>query len=75
MSVTRPGRSTVTTTEARRKFGRLLQRVARGEDIAITRRGAPRAVLVSAERYQRFVRIEATGSISPDVPRQRRRQP
>lgn len=43
---------TVTLTEARRRFGHLLARAARGETVVITRRGVPYAVLLSAERYQ-----------------------
>ena len=64
MSAAIPGRSTVTTTEATRGFGRLLHRVARGEDVVITRRGGPRAVLVSVERYGALVQAGVAFSAS-----------
>ena len=44
--------ATVKASEARTRFSDLLNRVARGEKITITRYGAPMALLVPAERKQ-----------------------
>lgn len=51
-----------TTTEARRRFGRLLVWTARGETVVITRYGVPCAVLLSVARYQALV---AAPSVAP----------
>jgi len=44
--------ATVKAIEARTRFSDLLNRVARGERITITRNGAPVALLVPVERKQ-----------------------
>ncbi len=40
---------TLTVAEAKRRFSKLLDRVADGERIVVTRRGKPAAALVSAD--------------------------
>lgn len=49
-------------TDAQNNFGRVLQRVDRGEAVYITRYGEPEAVVVSAERYR-----ELSGEAAPDL--------
>jgi prevent-host-death family protein len=44
--------TTVTALEARARFSDLLNRVARGEKITITRHGAPVALLVPVEKAE-----------------------
>lgn len=51
-------------TEAQNQFGRLLQRVGRGEAVYITRYGQTEAVLISARRYR-----ELSGEAAPDLAR------
>ena len=51
MSRRRP--TTITMSEARASFAKLLTRAAEGEDVQVTRGGRPVAVLVSVEEYQR----------------------
>jgi antitoxin Phd len=50
-SVTRT-ESSVTATEAKNEFGRLLETVIRGGRVFITRHDAPKAVLISAEDFE-----------------------
>jgi antitoxin Phd len=45
------GDSRVTATEAKNEFGRVLERVIRGEKVFITRHDRPQAVLISVEDY------------------------
>jgi antitoxin Phd len=45
------GDSRVTATEAKNAFGRVLERVIRGEKVFITRHDRPQAVLISVEDY------------------------
>ena len=44
-------RALVTATEAKNKFGRLLERAMQGGLIVITRHDAPKAVLLSMDEY------------------------
>lgn len=44
--------SSVTATEAKNEFGRLLETVIRGGRVFITRHDAPKAVLISAEDFE-----------------------
>jgi prevent-host-death family protein len=54
--------ASVTAFEAKTRFGRLLQRVTRGEEIVITRHDKPVARMVPEGRSHRdAVRIAATG--------------
>ncbi|SRR5258708_24611364 len=41
----------VTATEAKNKFGRLLERAMRGGVVVITKHDAPKAVLISMDEY------------------------
>ncbi len=41
----------VSATDAKNEFGHVLDRVARGEAVVITRHDAPRAVMLSFEAY------------------------
>src|SRR5690349_21709824 len=43
------------STDVQRRFGRVLDKVLKGRDIVITRRGARLAVLVSLDRYNGLV--------------------
>jgi prevent-host-death family protein len=47
------GRETisVTATQARKEFGRILDRVVQGRLVVITRHGAPHAVMMSVDRF------------------------
>ena len=47
-----PGRVSVTATEAKNEFGRLMDLAMQGAAVVITRHDAPRAVLLSMEAYQ-----------------------
>jgi prevent-host-death family protein len=49
----------VTSTVAQNGFGRLMERVAQDEVVVVTIRNAPRAVLLSSERYEALVAAEA----------------
>lgn len=51
----------IPSTEAQNEFGRLLDRAAADQDIAITRHNVVRAVLVSAARYRELVGQQAAG--------------
>jgi len=54
--------SRVTALEAKTRFGRLLDRVAQGEEIVVTRHDKPVARLVPADRpAQREVRAAVAG--------------
>ena len=54
--------SRVTALEAKTRFGRLLDRVAQGEEIVVTRHDKPVARLVPADRPSRHeVRAAAAG--------------
>jgi antitoxin Phd len=44
--------SSVTATEAKNEFGRLLETVIRGGRVFITRHDAPKAVLISVEDFE-----------------------
>lgn len=49
----------VASTEAKNAFGTMLDRVAAGGVVAITRHDAPRAVLVSYDEFQSLARARA----------------
>ena len=51
MSTSDHGRASVTATEAKNKFGRLLEKVMQGGVIVITKHDAPKAVLISMDKY------------------------
>lgn len=54
--------STITASAAKTRFGELLDRVARGEEIVITRHDKPVARLISeGRRSQEIVRAAVTG--------------
>ena len=44
-------RALVTATEAKNKFGRLLERAMQGGVVVITKHDAPKAVLISMDEY------------------------
>ena len=46
----------IASTDAKNAFGTMLDRVATGSPVAITRHDAPRAVLVSYEEFQSLAR-------------------
>jgi antitoxin Phd len=46
----------LTATQAKNEFGRLLERVIRGEVVVITKHDSPKAVLISMEEYQALAR-------------------
>jgi antitoxin Phd len=48
--------SSVTATEAKNDFGRILERVTRGGTVIITRHDAPKAVLLSVEQFDSLSR-------------------
>jgi antitoxin Phd len=52
---TRPERISVTATEMKNRFGRMLDEVARGKAVVVTKHDGPRAVLVSIEEYESLV--------------------
>ncbi len=45
-----------TATEAKNDFGKLLDRVSRGETVRITKHDSPRAVLLSIDEYESLSR-------------------
>lgn len=49
----------ISVKEARSKLSHLLDRVGKGEEIAITRRGEKVALLVSPEKKQKLPKLEA----------------
>ncbi len=50
------GESSVSATTAKKEFARLLEMTGRGDVVYITKHDAPRAVLISLERYQSLAR-------------------
>lgn len=44
--------SSVTATEAKNEFGRILERAIKGERVVITRHESPKAVLISVHDFQ-----------------------
>lgn len=58
--------STVTATDAKNKFGRLLEEAQR-EPVRIQKSGRDVAVLVSAAEYQRLKDAETAPRINPRV--------
>ncbi|PYX77105.1 MAG: prevent-host-death family protein [Acidobacteria bacterium] len=51
MPVTDKDRAWVTATEAKNKFGRLLEKAMQGGVVVITKHDAPKAVLISMDKY------------------------
>ena len=51
MPATDKGRASVTATEAKNKFGRLLEKARQGGVVVITKHDQPKAVLISMEEY------------------------
>jgi antitoxin Phd len=51
MPATDKDRALVTATEAKNKFGRLLERAMQGGVVVITKHNAPKAVLISMDEY------------------------
>jgi prevent-host-death family protein len=47
----RIGTASVTATDAKREFGRILETAIRGGAVVITKHGAPKAVLVPVEEF------------------------
>jgi prevent-host-death family protein len=54
-------RSTMSVTDARRKFGKLLDRIERGERIVITRYGKPFAALIPISDLDLLAQTKAKG--------------
>jgi len=52
-------RSTVTSTEAQNEFGRLMEEASQGGEVVITKHGHPKAVLLSAARYEELQERES----------------
>ncbi len=50
---------TVTATEAQNEFGRVFESAVRGHVMVITRHNAPRAVLLSIDRYNALIGADA----------------
>ena len=50
--MTRDRQQTVTATEAKNDFGRILETALQGRTVIITRHNSPKAVLISVERFQ-----------------------
>ncbi len=46
-----------TATEAKNEFGRLLDRAVQGATVVITKHDAPRAVLISVEKFNALQRV------------------
>jgi prevent-host-death family protein len=51
MLTTDKGRALVTATEAKNRFGQLLEKAMRGGVVVITKHDAPQAVLISMDEY------------------------
>lgn len=51
-----PAEVYVTSTEAQNSFGRVMETVARGSTVFVTRHNAPQAVVISVERYEELTR-------------------
>jgi antitoxin Phd len=58
--------SSVTATEAKNQFGRLLETVIRGGRVFITRHDAPKAVLISVEDFE-ALSASAKASVKTNV--------
>lgn len=56
----RTERISVTATEAQNEFGRMLDTVAQGRLVLITRHNTPRAVLMSVDRFEALSRAGET---------------
>jgi len=46
----------LSATQAKNEFGRVLERVIRGEMVVITKHDAPKAVLISMDEYEALAR-------------------
>ena len=49
------GAEEVSATEAKREFGQLLEQVLQGRLVVITKHDAPKAVIMTIDRYQELV--------------------
>jgi len=56
-----PGPLTVTATEAKHQFARMLETVGRGRPVFITKHDAPKAVLLSVDDYEALVASRSRG--------------
>jgi antitoxin Phd len=56
----RPEAVSVSATEAKNEFGRILERVMQGARVVITRHEAPKAVLISVEEFEVLSRAHQT---------------
>lgn len=52
---------TMSATEVQNRFGQMLQMVARGETVVVTRHGAPQAVILSPEEYAELAQAGVHG--------------
>jgi antitoxin Phd len=46
-----PGTVSVSATEAKNEFGRILENAIRGDRVVITKHGAPKAILLAVEEF------------------------
>jgi len=56
MKVNRRQPASVTATDAKKRFGRLLEKAIQGNDVFITKHDAPKAVLISVDRFNALSR-------------------
>ncbi len=57
----------IASTDVKNAFGTMLDRVAAGSPVAITRHDAPRAVLISYEEFQSLARSRTQGLAALDA--------
>ena len=62
--------SDVTLADAKAHLSELVERVLRGEDVTITRRGKPVARLVGIERKPKPIDFEALRALTESMPMQ-----
>jgi prevent-host-death family protein len=62
--------SDVTLADAKAQLSELIERVLRGEDVTITRRGKPVARLVGIERKPQPIDIKALRALTDSMPMQ-----
>jgi antitoxin Phd len=49
--------ATISATDAKNEFGRILEKVIRGGTVVITKHDAPKAVLISVEQFNALSRV------------------
>ncbi|HLK68819.1 MAG TPA: type II toxin-antitoxin system prevent-host-death family antitoxin [Bryobacteraceae bacterium] len=54
-SVNRPAATSISATDAKNEFGRLLEKVIQGGTVVITKHDAPKAVLISVDEFDSLV--------------------